>query len=72
VLRVAYSKCERAGCYSVARLIERHGPGIGPPNWKDAITRDRPVRARVGTWNLCAAHYPDAIWASGLTPREVV
>jgi hypothetical protein len=35
VLRVACRKCERAGRYSVAGLIERYGADMGLPDWKD-------------------------------------
>jgi hypothetical protein len=60
MLRVACTKCERSGRYSVARLIERYGPDAGLPDWKDAvITADCPQRAKPGIWNLCGTHFPD-------------
>jgi hypothetical protein len=56
VLRVSCSKCQRAGQYSVARLIERYGASAGLPDWKDAITADCLLRAeRSATWDLCGA-----------------
>jgi hypothetical protein len=64
VLRVACSKCERMGQYSVVRLIERYGAGTGLP---DAITADCPLRAQVGIWNQCGAHFPDL---PALMPRR--
>jgi hypothetical protein len=69
VLRVACSKCDRAGQYSVARLIERHGADAGLPDWKATITADCPRRPKPGSriWNLCGAHFPDlnAVMGSG-------
>jgi hypothetical protein len=60
VLRVTCPKCERAGRYRVARLIERHGAGAGLPDWKDVVTADCPRRAKPGaTWDICGAHFPD-------------
>jgi hypothetical protein len=60
MLRVACSKCERAGQYSVAKLIERHGPRMGLPKWKDDITADCPMRTKPGnTWDRCGARFPD-------------
>jgi hypothetical protein len=59
-LRVVCSKCSRAGQYSVAKLIERHGPDMGLPDFRDTIAADCPRRARPGTvWDLCGAPYPD-------------
>jgi hypothetical protein len=60
VLRVTCSKCGRAGQYSVARLIERHGVNAGLPDWRDSITADCPRRGKHGVvWDLCGAHFPD-------------
>jgi hypothetical protein len=59
VLRVACSKCERRGQYSVARLIERYGADAGMPDWKDAISADCPLRAQPAGLDLCGAHFPD-------------
>jgi hypothetical protein len=51
LLRVGCSKCARAGQYRVTALIERYGPDMGLPDWKDAITADCPRRAKPGaTW----------------------
>jgi hypothetical protein len=38
VLRVVCSKCDRAGQYSVARLIELYGADTGLPDFKGDIT----------------------------------
>ena len=38
MLRVTCPKCNRAGQYPVARLIERYGADAGLPDWKDGIT----------------------------------
>jgi hypothetical protein len=59
VLRVTCSKCDRAGQYRVARLIELYGADMGLPDFKDAITGNCPLRAKPGTWDLCGAHFLD-------------
>ena len=59
VLRVTCSKCDRAGRYSVARLIELHGADAGLPDWKDGLTADCPLHAKPAVWNLCGARFPD-------------
>jgi hypothetical protein len=46
VLRVAWSKCDRAGQYSVAGLIELYGSDTGSPDFKDDITGNCPLRAK--------------------------
>src|SRR5262249_34931722 len=40
VLRVACCKCDRAGKYSVAKLIARYGPNAKLVDWKDELTAD--------------------------------
>jgi hypothetical protein len=59
VLRVACRKCDRAGRYSVAKLVERYGADAGLPDFKDRITADCPLCAKPAVWNLCGAHFPD-------------
>ena len=59
ILQVACCKCERAGRYRLAGLIERYGADAGLPDWKDLITADCPLRAQPGTiWNGCGAFFP--------------
>jgi hypothetical protein len=60
VVRVTCTRCDRAGRYSLAQLIERHGAEVGLPDWMAALTADCPLRPRYGTiWNQCGAHCPD-------------
>src|SRR5262245_60784698 len=59
MLRVACSKCDRVGRYSVASLIECHGANAGLPDWKEQLTTDCPLRAKPAVWNLCGARFPD-------------
>jgi hypothetical protein len=64
VLRVACSKCDRAGQYHMARLIDPYGADTGLPDFKDDITGNCPLRAQPGaTWDLCGAHSPDIMVA---------
>jgi hypothetical protein len=60
MLRVACSKCDRSGQYSVAKLIERHGRDGKLVDWKEEITADCPKRAnQLAVTDLCGAYFPD-------------
>jgi hypothetical protein len=61
LLRVACKKCDRAGQYRVAKLIERHGLDANLVDWKDALTPDCPKRLndRVALMDLCGAWFAD-------------
>jgi hypothetical protein len=61
VLRVACSKCDRAGQYPVARFIDLYGADMGLPDFKDAITGNCPLRDQPATWDLCGAYFRDLV-----------
>jgi hypothetical protein len=54
LLRVNCAKCDHKGQYRVTALVERYGPEMGLPDWKDQLTADCPRRANL-------------IYASGLS-----
>jgi len=57
-LAVACSRCDRAGRYAVATLIERHGPAFGIPDLLRMLSADCPKRASVSAYDLCGIHCP--------------
>jgi hypothetical protein len=63
MLRVACRKCDRAGQYSVAKMIERHGADAKLVDWKDTIAADCSRRAndRVALNDACGAYFPDLV-----------
>ena len=59
VLRVACSKCDRAGRYRLDRLIKDRGREVRITDWLDEITADCPKKS-AHNWNdQCAARCPD-------------
>src|SRR5262249_46505466 len=58
LLRVACRKCERAGQYSVAKLIACHGPDAGLPDFKDNITTDLSSAIPAGVMELVRGLLP--------------
>jgi hypothetical protein len=39
LVRIACAKCERAGQYHTASLVERYGPGMAMPNPRHELAR---------------------------------
>jgi hypothetical protein len=62
LVRVACRKCDRVGKYSVAKLIERHGPEA--KLWTGR-TRSLPIvrraKDRIAFNDACGAHFPDLV-----------
>ena len=59
VLRVACTKCDRAGRYRLDRLIKDRGRDAKLIDWLDEITADCPKKS-AHNWNdQCAARCPD-------------
>ena len=59
LLAVECTKCERAGRYSVRRLIEQRGPNDKIIDWKDALTADCPRKIANNMSDHCAARCPE-------------
>jgi hypothetical protein len=57
--RVACSRCERAGRYSLGTLIARHGTDFGIPALLRLLSDDGPKRKSVSAYDLCGVHCPD-------------
>jgi hypothetical protein len=59
VVRVACSRCDRAGRYRLATPIERFGPAASLPEVLFHVSRDCP-RGGIGQFgDPCGAYYPD-------------
>jgi hypothetical protein len=58
VLVLACSRCERAGQYAVATLIEQHGPGFTIPALLRLLSGDCPKRQSISAYDLCGIHCP--------------
>jgi hypothetical protein len=59
VLRVACTKCDRAGRYPIARLIETIGPNANMADWLSKITADCPRKRESSYSDQCGALCPD-------------
>ena len=59
MLRVAYDKCGRDGCYGLAKLIDKRGRDGKIVDWLDAITADRPKKSVQNMSERCSARCPD-------------
>ena len=59
VLRVAFTKCDRAGRYPVAKLVERLGPDARLTDWLSEITADCPRKIKNSYSDQCGALCPD-------------
>jgi len=56
---VACRKCDRRGKYSLAKLIEQHGPDKMIPWWLEEISADCPKRDLINRhdyYDLCGVH----------------
>lgn len=68
VLAVACTRCDRAGRYRLAGLIERHGPGFAIPALLRALSADCPRRRSVSPYDLCGIHCPGLAAPFGVRP----
>jgi len=59
MLRVAYDKCGRDGCYGLAKLIDKRGRDGKIVDWLDAITADCPKKSVQNMSERCGARCPD-------------
>jgi hypothetical protein len=59
ILILACSRCERAGQYGLATLIERHGPGFTIPALLQMLSSDCSKRQSISAYDLCGIHGPD-------------
>ena len=59
VLAVACSRCDRAGRYSVATLIETYGHALPIPLLLHALSRDCPRQEATSLYGTCGIHCPD-------------
>jgi hypothetical protein len=57
-LEVACTRCDRAGRYPLATLIERHGRSFPIPTLR-AFSEDCPKRFSVSAYDLCGVHCPE-------------
>lgn len=62
VIRVACSKCDRAGRYRKRSLIAIHGDAVSLPDLLGRIAVGCPKRQAFGN-DLCGAFYPDLVKA---------
>jgi hypothetical protein len=61
VLRVECARCNRAGQYSVARLVAARGRAFKLTDWLSERTRDCPQKNVQGVVRACDAIMPDLI-----------
>lgn len=59
VLKIACGKCGRAGHYSLANLIERHGKDGKVADLIDTLAADCPKRKATNFSDRCDARCPD-------------
>jgi hypothetical protein len=59
VLRVLCTKCDRAGRYPIARLIETIGPHANMADWLSKIAADCPRKRKNSFSDQCGALCPD-------------
>jgi hypothetical protein len=59
VLRVACTRCDRKGRYSVAKLIEEYGRKGNMMKWREMLNADCPKRDSTGLHNRCDLKCPD-------------
>ena len=62
VVRIACTRCSRAGSYRLARLAERYGAGILMTELLELLSADcrfRSIKRVAGHYERCGAIYPD-------------
>lgn len=58
MLDVVCNQCERRGCLSTARQVERHGRRVTMPTLLDLLARDCERRKSGSMYRVCGAHFP--------------
>ena len=61
VLRVECWECNRAGRYSVAKLVAERGPDAKLTDWRSEQTKDCPQKNVPGVVRACHAIMPDLV-----------
>jgi hypothetical protein len=64
VVRVTCRRCDRAGRYRLAGLVERFGPAAGLPDVLEALAADCPQRDVNRFGDPCGALFAD-LWPRG-------
>jgi hypothetical protein len=59
VLAVACSRCDRAGRYPLAALIERRGADFSIPDLLRDLSGGCPKRESVNQYDICGVHCPE-------------
>jgi hypothetical protein len=65
VLAVACSRCDRAGRYPVAKLIDQRGRDFSIPELLRALSQDCPKRGSVNQYDMCGVRQRGA-WIGGV------
>lgn len=58
-LAVACSRCDRAGRYPMAKLLDQRGRDFSIPDLLRDLSRDCPKRETLSQYNLCGVHCPE-------------
>jgi hypothetical protein len=69
VVRVTCRRCDRAGQYRLAGLVERFGPAAGLPDVLEALAADCPQRDVNRFGDPCGAWFADLWLDDGRLPR---
>jgi hypothetical protein len=69
VLAVACCRCERAGRYKVATLIEKYGHACPIPLVLRTLSTECPRRTSISAYDLCGVHCPELPALFMRTPR---
>ena len=58
LLEIKCHRCERHGRVSLARLIDEHGAGTGPPDLWESLAGDCTNARTTAVHNRCVIYYP--------------
>jgi hypothetical protein len=61
VVRVACTRCDRAGRYRLAGMLDRFDPAAGGPDVLAALSADCPRRGINRYGDPCGVYYPDLL-----------
>ena len=70
-LHVGCKRCNRAGKYKVATLIERHGRSFPIPVLLDELSADCPKRESVTIYDMCGIFCPGLAEVFGISPGSI-
>ena len=71
MLHVACKRCNRAGKYKLAKLIEQHGRSFPIPLLLDELAGDCPKRESVTVYDLCGIFCPGLAELFGISPGSI-